>query len=153
MLLVTRTFSKIYGMAGLRVGYGVSSPELAEILNRVRQPFNVNTIGICAAVEALKDRKFVAESRDLNFRQMEAFCIGLKQLGLNWIPSGANFVSVDFERNAMPIFHAMLSHGVIVRPIANYGMPNHLRITIGLEEENNKALVVLQKVLEELYDA
>jgi histidinol-phosphate aminotransferase len=148
-LIVTRTFSKIYGLAALRVGYSVSSSEIAEILNRVRQPFNVNSIGFCAAVAVLEDEMFVSDSRDLNRQEMARFCDGLRRLGLSWIPSAGNFLTVDIGRAAMPVFESMLRLGVIVRPIDNYGMPNHLRITIGLEEENAKALHMLEKALED----
>jgi histidinol-phosphate aminotransferase len=148
-LVVTRTFSKIYGLAALRVGYSVSSPEIAQILNRVRPPFNVNLAGFCAALSVLEDDAFVSSSRDLNRQQMGQFCDGLQRLRLGWIPSVGNFLSVDIGRVAMPVFEAMLRRGVIVRPIENYGMPNHLRITIGLEHENAKALLALEKALEE----
>jgi histidinol-phosphate aminotransferase len=146
-LVVTRTFSKIYGLAALRVGYSISSLEIAEILNRVRQPFNVNAIGYAAALAALEDEEFVAESRALNQKQMSRICEGLESLGLSWIPSAGNFLSVDIGRPAASVFKRMLRSGVIVRPIENYGMPNHLRITIGLEEENARALSALEAAL------
>ena len=130
-LIVTRTFSKIHGLAGLRVGYSVSSSKIAEILNRVRQPFNVNALGNVAALAALEDEEFVMESRTLNREQMSRICEGFDRLGLNWIPSAGNFVSVDAGRPAAPVFQRMLRSGVIVRLIENYGMPNHLRITVG----------------------
>ena len=146
---MTRTFSKIHGLAGLRVGYSVSSSEIAEILNRVRQPFNVNALGYVAALAALEDKEFVVESRTLNREQMSRTCEDLDRLGLNWIPSAGNFVSVDVGRPAAPVFQRMLRSGVIVRLIENYGMPNHLRITVGLEEENARALSALETALVE----
>jgi histidinol-phosphate aminotransferase len=148
-LIVTRTFSKIHGLAGLRVGYSVSSSEISEILNRVRQPFNVNTLGYVAALAALKDEQFVVESRELNREQMSLIYEDFDRLGLNWIPSAGNFVCVDVGRPAAPVFQRMLRSGVIVRLIENYGMPNHLRITVGLEEENARALSALATALME----
>jgi len=148
-LIVTRTFSKIHGLAGLRVGYSVSSSKISEILNRVRQPFNVNVLGNVAALAALEDEEFVVESRTLNREQMNRICGGLERLGLNWIPSVGNFLSVDTGRPAAPLFQRMLRSGVIVRLIENYGMPNHLRITVGLEEENARALSALESALME----
>mgnify|MGYP001307116324 CR=1 FL=1 len=148
-LIVTRTFSKIYGLAGLRVGYSVSTTEIAEILNRVRQPFNVNSIGNAAALAVLTDERFVIESRTLNSQQLAYVCNSLQTLGLEWIPSVGNFVSIDFNRPAQTIYERMLHDGVIVRPIANYGLPNHLRMTIGLEEENSIALDALSKAIKD----
>ena len=148
-LIMTRTFSKIHGLAGLRVGYSVSSSKIAEILNRVRQPFNVNALGYVAALAALQDKEFVVESQTLNREQMSRICKGLDRLGLNWIPSVGNFVSVDVGRSAAPVFQRMLQSGVIVRLIENYGMPNHLRITVGLEAENARALSALESALVE----
>ena len=148
-LIVTRTFSKIHGLAGLRVGYSVSSSEIAEILNRVRQPFNVNALGYVAALAALEDEEFVLESRTLNREQMSRICEDLDRLEVKWIPSAGNFVSVDVGRPAAPVFERMLRSGVIVRLIENYGMPNHLRITVGLEEENARALSALETALVE----
>ena len=148
-LIVTRTFSKIHGLAGLRVGYSVSSSEIAEILNRVRQPFNVNALGYVAALAALEDEEYVLESRTLNREQMSRMCEDFDRLELKWIPSAGNFVSVDVGRPAAPVFQRMLRSGVIVRLIENYGMPNHLRITVGLEEENARALSALETALVE----
>jgi histidinol-phosphate aminotransferase len=146
-LIVTRTFSKIHGLAGLRVGYSVSSRQIAEVLNRVRQPFNLNVLGYVAALASLKDEEFIEESRTLNREQMNRICEGLDRLGLKWIPSVGNFVTVDLTRSAAPVFQRMLRSGVIVRLIENYGMPNHLRITVGLEEENARALSALETAL------
>jgi len=142
-LVAIRTFSKIYGLAGFRIGYGVSSSGIADILNRVRQPFNVNSLALAAARLVLDDQEFVNQSLELNAQGMAQLCDGFSSLALRWIPSIANFVSVDLQQPALPIFERMLRQGVIVRPIANYGMPDHLRITIGLEEENAMALEAL----------
>jgi len=145
-LIVTRTFSKVYGLAGLRVGYAAASPKLADLMNRVRQPFNVNNLAIAAAVAALDDHAFLAESYDLNRRGMEQIVAGLKHLGLEHIPSHGNFVTFAVPDGAA-INRKLLQQGVIVRPIAGYGLPNHLRVTIGLERENARFLEALEHAL------
>jgi histidinol-phosphate aminotransferase len=142
-LIVTRTFSKAYGLAALRVGYGVSHPDVADYLNRVRQPFNVNHIALAAAEAALADDEHVARSRALNCAGMQQLSDGLRQLGLSFIPSVGNFLAFDVGGPARPIYEALLRAGVIVRPIASYGMPNHLRVTIGLPAENDRFLAAL----------
>lgn len=148
-LVVTRTFSKIYGLAGMRIGYSISSQEIAEILNRIRQPFNVNVVGYAAAIVGLKHQEFVDESRQLNQEEMNRIYKTLEKLHLNWIPSVANFIAIELEQKAELIVQHMLKNGVIVRSVDNYGMPNHIRMTIGLEEENNRALQALQTALTE----
>jgi histidinol-phosphate aminotransferase len=145
-LIVTRTFSKVYGLAGLRVGYGVASAEIADLMNRVRQPFNVNNLALAAAIAALDDHLFVAESFDANRRGMEQIVAGLKRLGLEHIPSHGNFVSFKVA-DAAKVNLALLKQGVIVRPVAGYAMPQHLRVTIGLEGENLRFLEALEKAL------
>jgi len=146
-LLVSRTFSKAYGLAALRVGYAVSTPEVAAVLNRVRQPFNVNSLALAAACAALEDADYLAEGRRINDAGMAQLEAGLGELGLSWIPSKGNFVAVDFGRDAAPINTALLREGVIVRPVAGYGMPTFLRVSIGLPEENARFLAALKKVL------
>jgi histidinol-phosphate aminotransferase len=136
-LIVTRTFSKVYGLAGLRVGYALCHPEIAALLNRVRQPFNVNNLAIAAAVAALDDQEFVRESYELNAAGMKQLVDGCKRLGLAWIPSYGNFVTVEIPKNAGQsragaVFQQLLKQGVIVRPLAGYAMPDHLRVTVGL---------------------
>ncbi|MDX9993713.1 MAG: histidinol-phosphate transaminase [Rhodocyclaceae bacterium] len=145
-LIVTRTFSKIYGLAGLRVGFAVASAEVADLLNRVRQPFNVNNLAIAAACAALDDHLFVAESYELNRRGMEQIVAGLKRLGLEHIPSHGNFVTFEVREGAA-VNQKLLKQGVIVRPIGGYGLPNHLRVTIGLETENQRFLEALEQSL------
>lgn len=145
-LIVTRTFSKIYGLAGLRVGYAVASTEVADLMNRVRQPFNVNNLAIAAACAALDDHLFIAESYELNRRGMEQIVAGLKRLGLEHIPSHGNFVTFAVSDGAA-VNQKLLQQGVIVRPIGGYGLPNHLRVTIGLETENARFLAALEKSL------
>ncbi len=146
-LLVTRTFSKAYGLAGLRVGYGVSQPALAEVLNRVRQPFNVNSLAQAAAVAALQDTAHLSASVALNRRGLQQYEAGFKSLGLDFIPSAGNFISVDTGRDAGQVYTALLREGVIVRPVANYAMPGFLRISVGLPEENRRCLEALARVL------
>ncbi|KFE56130.1 histidinol-phosphate transaminase [Pseudomonas syringae] len=146
-LLVSRTFSKAYGLASLRVGYGLSSPAVADVLNRVRQPFNVNSFALAAACAALDDVDYVTKSRQLNLVGMEQLEGGLRLLGLTWIPSRGNFLAVDMGRDAAPVYQALLREGVIVRPVAGYGMPHHLRVSIGLLEENTRFLEALARVL------
>ncbi len=145
-LVITRTFSKIYGLAGLRVGYAVASKEVADLLNRVRQPFNVNNLAIAAARAALDDHLFIAESYELNRRGMEQIVAGLKRLGLEHIPSHGNFVTFAVADGAA-INQKLLRQGVIVRPIGGYGLPKHLRVTIGRETENVRFLEALEQSL------
>ena len=148
-LVVTRTFSKAYGLAGLRMGYAVSQAQIADLLNRVRQPFNVNSLAMAAALAALDDNDYLEHSRQVNQAGMQQLRDSLAKMGLRCLPSVANFVCVDLgqDRSGMAIFNALLPHGVIVRPIANYGLPHFIRITIGTEQENNKLLQALQAVL------
>jgi histidinol-phosphate aminotransferase len=145
-LVVTRTFSKIFGLAGLRVGYALASAEIADLMNRVRQPFNVNNLAIAAAIAALDDHLFVAESYELNRRGMEQLVAGLKRLGLEHIPSHGNFVTFK-AGNAAAVNQKLLKQGVIVRPIGGYGLPEWLRVTIGSEPENLRFLDALEKAL------
>lgn len=146
-LIVTRTFSKAYGLAGLRVGFAVSSAEVADLLNRVRQPFNVNTLALAAAEAALDDRDHLAKTVAMNQTGLAQLAHAFAERGLSYIPSVGNFIAVDLGRPAAPVFESLLREGVIVRPIANYGLPNHLRITVGTEQENKEFLRALDRVL------
>jgi len=145
-LLVTRTFSKAYGLAGLRVGYGLGSAAVIDLLNRVRQPFNVSLVGLAAATAALADEEFIARSAELNRRGMARLVQAFDALGLDWIPSAGNFVAVRVE-NAAAVNRGLLQRGVIVRPIGGYGMPDWLRVSIGLPEENEFFLSALADAL------
>ena len=147
-LIVSRTFSKAYGLAGLRVGYAMSQPVIADLLNRVRQPFNVNSLALLAATAALQDHAHLDKSATLNATGMQRLIDGFNQMGLAYIPSVGNFVSVDTGRPAQGLYTELLKQGVIVRPVANYEMPNHLRVTIGTQTENEKFLAALHRVLE-----
>ncbi len=146
-LLITRTFSKAYGLAGLRVGYGLSSPEMADILNRVRQPFNNNTLALVAAEAALNDEEHLQETIRVNASGMLQLTEGFKALSLEWISSSGNFVLVDLKKSGQVIYDALLRKGVIVRPVGNYELPHHLRISIGTEAENNVFLKALAETL------
>ena len=146
-LIVTRTFSKAYGLASLRIGYGISNPEIADILNRVRQPFNVNSLALVAAETALADKEYLQQGRALNKKGVAQLQAGLDILGLSYVPSAGNFVLVHFDTGAQPIFDALLKRGVIVRPVGNYGMPNSLRVSVGTEQENQRFLDSLAETL------
>jgi histidinol-phosphate aminotransferase len=145
-LIISRTFSKAYGLAGLRVGFGVCHTDIAALMNRVRQPFNVNSIAQAAAVASLEDDDFVERSYALNQAGMAQLTQGFNKLGLEYIPSFANFVSFSVK-NAVQVNQKLLQKGVIVRPIANYEMPDYLRVSIGLFSENARFLEVLEQIL------
>jgi len=146
-LIVTRTFSKAYGLASLRVGYSISDPAIADLLNRVRQPFNVNSMALAAAEAALQDQVFIGRAVTTNRIGMQQLCQGFEVLGLDWIPSVGNFVCVDLAQEAGPIDQALLREGCITRPVTAYGLPNHLRISVGFQDENQRLLTALKKVL------
>jgi histidinol-phosphate aminotransferase len=145
-LIVSRTLSKAFGLAGLRVGYGFAHPDAAEIMNRVRQPFNVNHLAMVAACAALDDDEFIATSRSVNAAGLAQLVQGFERLGLEYIPSHGNFITVRVG-DAARVYDSMLREGVIVRPIAGYGMPEHLRITVGLPEQNTRFLAALERAL------
>lgn len=145
-LIISRTFSKAYGLAGLRIGFGMCHPDIADMMNRVRQPFNVNSIGQAAAVATLDDDDFVARSYAANQAGMAQIIQGLTKLNLEYIPSFANFISFKIA-NAASVNQKLLQNGVIVRLIANYEMPEYLRVSIGLFSENARFLEVLEKII------
>jgi histidinol-phosphate aminotransferase len=146
-LILTRTFSKVYGLAGLRVGFGLMQPAVADLLNRVRQPFNVNSLALAAATAALGDRKFVAKSTQMNRTGMVRLERALRKLGLETIPSCANFVTFRVL-HAKAVYQKLLRQGVIVRPLAGYEMPDHLRVTVGTSGENERFLKALETALD-----
>ena len=145
-LVVCRTFSKIYGLAGLRIGYGVTSAAVADLMNRVRQPFNVNNLALAGALAALDDDEFLQASYELNRRGMAQIVAALEKLGLTYIPSYGNFVTFK-AGDAAAVNQKLLQQGVIVRPIGGYGMPEWLRVTIGSEAENARFIAALEKAL------
>lgn len=147
-LIVTRTFSKAYGLAGLRVGYALAAPEFADWMNRVRQPFNVNSLALAAAEAVLDDSDFLARSKQVNDAGMAQLTQGFARLGLEWIPSAGNFVCCKVApQSGVAVFQALLAKGVIVRPVANYGLPEWLRVSVGLPEQNARFLLALAEVL------
>lgn len=149
-LIIARTFSKAYGLAGLRIGFGVSSLEVADLLNRVRQPFNNNALALAAAEAALNDEDYLQRTIANNNLGMKQLTAAFAEMGLSWIPSSGNFVSVALGRPGLPVYEQMLRRGVIVRPVANYQMPNHLRISIGTERENQRCIDALRAVLNDV---
>lgn len=146
-LVVTRTFSKIYGLAGLRVGYAASNPAIADMLNRVRQPFNANSLALAAAEAALDDDEFLQRSVQTNTAGLQQWFAACAEHAWAYIPTVGNFITIDCKRPAAPLYEALLREGIIVRPIGGYGMPQHLRITIGTEVQNSRCIKALQKVL------
>ena len=147
-LLVTKTFSKAYGLAGLRIGYALAHPDVAELMNRVRQPFNVSSLGLVAAAAALDDDDFIARGYAANRLGMAQLTQGLRNLGIEFIPSEANFLACRIG-NASMVYQRLLAQGVIVRPIAAYGMPEFLRVSVGLAAENERFLRALKTAIEE----
>jgi histidinol-phosphate aminotransferase len=144
-LVITRTFSKVYGLAALRVGYSISHPEIADLLNRARQPFNNNSLALAAAEAALGDDAHVQRSVANNREGLQTLGAGLQEMGLRCLPSQANFLSFDLGRPSGPVYEALLRQGVIVRPLAPYAMPNHLRVTVGTPAENLRFLTALRQ--------
>jgi histidinol-phosphate aminotransferase len=146
--VVLRTFSKIHGLAGLRIGYGIGSPEIIDVLARMRQPFNVNSIAQAAALAAIDDTDHIDRSRQLVSAGRGYYATELDRLGLPWVPSQANFVLVEVGDGA-DLCERMLRSGVILRPMNAYGMPGHVRITFGTELENLRCIAALEAVLTE----
>jgi histidinol-phosphate aminotransferase len=142
-LIVTRTFSKAYALAGLRIGYALSAPEVAAVLERLRESFNGNHLGLAAAEAALGDDAHVARVRAWNEAEREWLAGRLRALGLRVLPSQTNFVLIDFGRDAAPIEHGLFERGVIARPMAGYGLPQCLRISVGARGENERLLAAL----------
>ena len=145
--VVLRTFSKAYGLAGVRAGYGVTSLELADYMNRVRQPFNMSHLAQVAATAALDDSQHLERVLSVTSAGMREVAEGLQALRLPLVPSYANFILFDVKRPAKPVYDTLLRRGVIVRPVGNYGLPNHLRVNMGLPEENARFLSALSEVL------
>jgi histidinol-phosphate aminotransferase len=151
-LLVSRTFSKAYGLAGLRVGFGIAQPALTDLMNRIRQPFNVNSLAQAAAIAALNDKEFLKRSAANNAAGYQQFTEAFDQLGLEYVPSYGNFVLVKVGKDLAAgarVNLSLLKQGVIVRPVGNYGLPEWLRISIGLPQENLMLITALAKALSE----
>lgn len=146
-LIITRTFSKAYGLAGLRIGYSISHPDIADLLNRVRQPFNCNSLALTAALAALSDEDFLRRSVALNTCQMKVLVDFFTAQQIEYIPSKGNFITIKVPRDPAEVYQALLTKGVIVRPVAGYGLRSHLRISIGTEVENGVFMRALTEVL------
>lgn len=146
-LIVCRTFSKAYGLAGLRIGYAVSNSEIADLLNRVRQPFNCNSLAITAATAALEDSDFLQKVVENNHIGLQFLSQFFEEKGLEYIPSKGNFILLNMGKPALPIYEKLLQKGVIVRPMVPYNLPNFLRITIGRPEENQRFVHALTEIL------
>ena len=147
-IIITRTFSKIYGLAGLRIGYGISDPKIIDLMNRVRQPFNCNTLAQVAAHAALKDHQHVQKSQELNKRGKIQLYRFFDEIGLDYVPSEGNFILVHFDTSGQEIADQLLQKGVIIRPVAGYGFPNSIRVTIGTSEENRRFISALKEILQ-----
>ncbi len=147
-IITVRTFSKIYGLAGLRLGFGVSSEEIISYMSRVREPFNVNSLAQIAAIAALDDMEHVKTSKEINRDGLKYLVQELKRFNLPFAPSFTNFILVDLGADPIPIYNALLREGVIVRPVINYGLKTHIRVTVGLLEENERFIRAIRKVLE-----
>ena len=146
-IVTVRTFSKIYGLAGLRVGYGVGHEELISYVNRVREPFNVNSLAQVAAEAALDDKNHIDNTKSLNSSGLKYLAEKFDELGIKYTPSFTNFILIDLEEDPMPVYNSLLREGVIVRPVGGYGLKSHLRVSVGLEEENERFIMALKKVL------
>jgi len=146
-LLITQTFSKVYALAGLRIGYSISNPEIADILNRVRQPFNTNMLAQTAAIASLADAEHVAKSVAMNNAGKIYLQDAFTELGLNYLPTMGNFISVNVKQDGLALYQKLLQQGVIVRPVANYDMPEYLRITIGSQIQNERFIETLKQCI------
>jgi histidinol-phosphate aminotransferase len=146
-LVISRTFSKAYGLASLRVGYAFSSSTIADLINRVRQPFNNNSFALEAATIALSDQTHIKQSAALNWQGMNYLIDSFSSLGLNYIPSAGNFICVQIGSDCAQVYEKLLYEGVITRPVANYQMPEFLRISIASREENQRVINALKNVL------
>jgi len=146
-VIVLKTFSKAYGLAGLRIGFAITNPEFASYMEIARQPFNVNSLAQAAAIAALDDKKFLRKTRETILKGKRYLYDNLARLGIAYVPSVANFILIDVGRDGVGVFREMLKYGVIVRDMKQYGLKNYIRVTIGTEKENEKFVKVLKKVL------
>jgi histidinol-phosphate aminotransferase len=152
-VIVLKTFSKIYGLAGLRIGYGLTTEEIADAVKRVSEPFNVNSLGQIAALAALDDHRHVENSLQMNSRGRDYFYDALSEMGLQYVPTQSNFILIDVKQDCQEVSKRMQLNGVIIRPCASFGYHTHIRVTIGTEEQNRRFIAALKKVLRgETYD-
>lgn len=147
LVISLRTFSKIYGLAGLRIGYGIASEDIIGFLGKVRQPFNVNSLAQVAALAALNDQGHVWESVKINNDGLVYLYSELDRMGLNYVKSQANFLLIDIKGDGVKVYQDLMKEGVIVRPMGIYGLKNHLRVTVGLPEENKRFIETMEKVM------
>jgi histidinol-phosphate aminotransferase len=146
-LFVLRTFSKVYGLAGIRVGFGAGNEECVKAVEKLREPFNVNGLALAAALAALDDEDHVKRSSQMNAEGLDFLYDRLDELGVSYVPSQANFLLVEVG-DGVEIFEKLLREGVIVRPVKAYGLPAHVRVTVGLPEENRRFVDTLARVLD-----
>ncbi len=146
-LVVTQTFSKVYALAGLRIGYSISNPEIADVLNRVRQPFNTNMLAQTAALASLEDSEHVSKSVEMNNTGKLFLQKAFDKMQLNYLPTMGNFIAVNVKQDGLILYQKLLQQGVIVRPVANYAMPEYLRITIGTQQQNQRFIETLKRCL------
>lgn len=148
-LIILRTFSKAYGLAGLRIGYALANAELIECMNRVRQPFNVNSLAQAAAMASLDDSAHLKKTRETVLKGKKFLYKVLDKMGITYVPSQTNFILVDVKRDSWEFFQKMLKHGVIVRDMIPYKLESYIRVTIGTDKENKKFVEAMKKVLKE----
>jgi len=146
-LLITQTFSKVYALAGLRIGYSISNPDIADVLNRVRQPFNTNILAQAAAMASLDDGEHVIKSVEMNNAGKQFLQNAFADMNLKYLPTMGNFISVNVAQDGMALYDKLLKQGVIVRPVSNYAMPEYLRITIGTQQQNERFVEALKQSL------
>jgi histidinol-phosphate aminotransferase len=145
--IILKTFSKAYGLAGLRMGYAIAPVTLAAYMEKARQPFNVNLLAQAAAIAALDDRKFLQKTRKVVLEGKNYIYDNLNKLGLSYVPSVTNFILIDVGKDGADVFNRMLNRGVIVRDMKQYGLKNFIRVTVGTKKENERFIKVLKKVL------
>ena len=146
-VIILKTFSKAYGLAGLRIGYAIAKPHFASYMERARQPFNVNLLAQAAATAALDDREFLRKTRKVILEGKSYLYESLTRLGIAYVPSVTNFILIDVGRDSVGVFRDMLKYGVIVRDMKQYGLKNFIRVTIGIKKENERFIKVLKKIL------
>lgn len=146
-IVILRTFSKAHGLSGLRIGYGVARPELIEYMEKIRQPFNVNSLAQAAALASIEDTEFIEKVRKLVLGGKHALYNSLDRMGIEYVRSDTNFILIDVKRNSKEVFNDMLREGVIVRDMCVYGLDNYIRVTVGKPDENKKFIKVLKKIL------
>ena len=149
-IIIARTFSKAYALAGLRVGYGIARADVADVINKVREPFNINSIAQVAAVAALKDEKYMAESVGLINSEKDKFYEFFKSVGVEYVPSKTNFILINTKRDSMKIFEFLLKRGVIIREMSGWGFKGFVRVNIGLPEENEIFFTAFKEALGEI---